>query len=136
MKIVINKCFGGFSLSAAGIAAYAKLKGWKPYFFVNVRKPEGGLDLETLVQKSVKELGDDIWFHTYKAKDHANESYFSCRDIPREDKDLVRVVEKLGKKANGRYADLGIVEIPNDVEWEIDEYDGLESIDEKHRSWG
>ena len=28
-----------------------------------------------------------------------------------------------------------IIEIPDDIEWEIDNYDGIESIHEKHRSW-
>ena len=33
------------------------------------------------------------------------------------------------------YAELKIVEVPDDVVWEIDEYDGLESISEVHRRW-
>ena len=48
---------------------------------------------------------------------------------------LIEVVEKLGDKANGRYAELKIVEIPDDVDWYIDEYDGCESIHESHRTW-
>ena len=27
------------------------------------------------------------------------------------------------------------VEIPDDVEWQIEEYDGTEHISEKHRTW-
>jgi len=48
---------------------------------------------------------------------------------------LVRVVEEMGEKANGRFAKLEIIEIPDDIKFEIDEYDGFESIHEKHRSW-
>jgi hypothetical protein len=48
---------------------------------------------------------------------------------------LVQVVEELGKEANGNYAKLEIIEIPDDVDWEIDEYDGMEHIAEKHRTW-
>ncbi len=48
---------------------------------------------------------------------------------------LIKVCEQLGEKANGRFADLKIVEIPDGIEYEIDEYDGLESIHEKHQSW-
>lgn len=48
---------------------------------------------------------------------------------------LVRVVEELGAKANGRFAKLKVVEIPDDVEWEIAEYDGNEHVAEKHRTW-
>ena len=39
------------------------------------------------------------------------------------------------EKANGPCASLEIVQIPDDVEYEIDEYDGSESIHEVHRSW-
>ena len=39
------------------------------------------------------------------------------------------------EKANGNHADLKIVEIPANVEWQIDEYDGAEWVSEKHRTW-
>ena len=48
---------------------------------------------------------------------------------------VVRVVEELGSAANGRCAELTVVEIPDDVNWEISEYDGMERVAEKHRSW-
>ena len=60
---------------------------------------------------------------------------FNDRDIPRNDEDLVEIVESLGKLANGSCASLTVVEIPNDVEWQIEEYDGSEWIAEKHRTW-
>lgn len=34
------------------------------------------------------------------------------------------------------HADLKIVEIPPDVDWEINEYDGVEWVAETHRTWG
>jgi hypothetical protein len=48
---------------------------------------------------------------------------------------LVAVVEKLGEKADGFCATLKVVEIPEDVDWEIGEYDGNEWVAEKHRTW-
>ncbi len=48
---------------------------------------------------------------------------------------LLAVVERLGAAANGDCAKLAIVEIPDGVEWEIDEYDGCEHVAEKHRTW-
>ena len=56
-------------------------------------------------------------------------------DIERNDLNLVKTVEDLGEEANGRFAKLRIVEIPDDVNWEISEYDGNESVEEVHRSW-
>jgi len=55
--------------------------------------------------------------------------------IARDDPYLVKVVEELGPRANGDFAELKIVDIPADVEWQIAEYDGNEWIAEKHRTW-
>ena len=54
----------------------------------------------------------------------------------RSDPVLVAVVEDLGERANGACARLVVVEIPDGVEYEIKEFDGLEHIAEKHRTWG
>ena len=51
-------------------------------------------------------------------------------DMPRNDPHLVAFVEMLGDRTN-----LKIVEIPDDVEWEIDGDDGTEWVAEKHRTW-
>jgi len=57
-------------------------------------------------------------------------------NIARNDPALVQVVEKLGsEKASGKRATLWIVEIPDGVEWEVNDYDGLEWVSEKHRRW-
>lgn len=68
-----------------------------------------------------------------KKRSDLNLSTFDNRygyDIPRNDLLLVEVVEKLGKEANGKYAELKIIEIPNQyADWyTFYEYDGLESI--------
>lgn len=55
--------------------------------------------------------------------------------IKRNDPKLVEVVERLGEDANGNFADLSIVEIPDDVDWVVEEYDGNEWVAEKHRTW-
>jgi hypothetical protein len=56
-------------------------------------------------------------------------------DIERNNLILVEIVEQLGNAANGDFAELKVVEIPDDVEWIIQEYDGDEWISEKHRTW-
>lgn len=58
------------------------------------------------------------------------------RNIERDDPYLIQVIKKLGETASGGgFAKLKIVEIPADVEWQIEEYDGVEWIAEKHRTW-
>jgi hypothetical protein len=56
-------------------------------------------------------------------------------EIPRNDPALVQVVEEMGARANGRCAELKVVEIPDGVQWTISEYDGNEHIAEVHRTW-
>jgi hypothetical protein len=57
-------------------------------------------------------------------------------DIERNNPILVEIVEQLGEAADGNYAELKVVEIPDDVQWHIAEYDGWETIHEDHRVWG
>ena len=59
----------------------------------------------------------------------------------RHDPLLIQMIEELGKDAlsiNDRGNDyrLTIVEIPDDVEYQIESDEGVEHIAEKHRKWG
>ena len=72
----------------------------------------------------------------YYYLDGVEDDYFCERDIERDDPVLVQVVEELGSEtASGNYAKLKVVEIPDGVVYEIQDYDGQESIHETHRSW-
>lgn len=139
MKVVINKCYGGFGLSHEAMMLYGKLKGIKLYACVDKRDKNGHLDLGHL---EPYRPGIHVFCVHYlteplpKSGNPNDKSYFSSRDISRDDPLLVKVVEQLGGKAGDKYAELKVVEIPDDVEYEIDEYDGLEHIAEKHRTWG
>jgi hypothetical protein len=131
-KIVINKCFGGFSLSDEAYEMYLKLKKIKFYKYHNIF----GSDYYRVPKQKY-----DKYKNLWRNKDgdyrriNARNWFLSDRDIERDDKYLIKVVEKLGEKANGKFAELKIVEIPDNVDWEIDEYDGNEIIDEVHKSW-
>jgi len=57
------------------------------------------------------------------------------RDITRNNPILVEIVEQLGEAADGGFAELKVVDIPDDVKWQIEEYDGNEWVAEKHRKW-
>ncbi len=54
-------------------------------------------------------------------------------DIDRTCPVLVSMVE--AGKVDGTYAELKVVEIPDDVNWFIHEYDGIEHVAERHRTW-
>jgi len=56
-------------------------------------------------------------------------------DISRTDQTLVAMVEKDSKLYSGRSASLKVVEVPDDVDWYIVNYDGQEHVAEKHRTW-
>lgn len=47
-------------------------------------------------------------------------------DYSRDDPNLVSVVEELGEAADGVCAMLKVIEIPEGIEWEISDYDGME----------
>lgn len=102
MKIVINRCFGGFCVSRA---VFEKLgMEWDGYGYI-----------------CNQELGIE------------SDNYYEYRTDTR----LIAAIEDVGAKAaSGDSAQLKIVEIPDNVEWEIDEYDGIETVREVSRSWG
>lgn len=138
MKVVINACFGSFNISYEGMMEYAKQKGIKLYAFVDKRDKDGkriGI-FEEYVPK-----GEHPWIIHYSTKPlnqkgrYDEGAYFNNDTIERNDPALVKTVEKLGKKANGDCANLKIVEIPDGIRWEIDEYDGNESVEECHNRW-
>ena len=128
MKIVINNCHGGFGLSYKAVMRYAELKGFKLYPTIDEISKEVYGDKATLDNPKM--------FIQYSKKegDTSDEYYFNENDISRDDSNLVQVVEELGDEANGDCAELKIVEIPDNIEWGIEEYDGAEWIAEVHRT--
>lgn len=79
---------------------------------------------------SLSEEGYNLWKQATKKWGTYN------RDIARDDPTLVALVEEHGSEfMSGPHASLKVVEIPDDVEWTIEEYDGNEWVAEKHRTW-
>jgi hypothetical protein len=117
MKVVINRCYGGFGLSDDAIMRYAELKG------INL----------VMEPSDSKIMGATFYVDGIKDDEH----YFSYYDLSndRTDPFLIQVVEEMGDKVNGFASELHIVEVPEEVEWTIEEYDGIEWVAEKHRTW-
>lgn len=138
MKIAVNKCWGGFGLSHKAIMRYAKLAGLKLYPFINTRDKDGRINFHKFTPYTGQKNVFCIHYATKPLNSdgkYEDDTYWSYREIERNDPMLIQVIEEMGEEANGDYANLVIIEIPDDVKWEIDEYDGQESIHEVHRSW-
>lgn len=114
MKVIINKCYGGFSISERALMKLRELGQQGALDEVAVGESYDDGEIRTIIMDSV--------------------SYF-VHNIPRNDPLLVEVVEEMGEEANGGCAELLVVEVPEDIEWEIEEYDGIEWVAEKHRTW-
>jgi hypothetical protein len=144
MKVIINKCYGGFGLSPRAIQLYLSKIGKECFFYKQTGYSHQGnekhekVTLEEAEKVSslgisvyTKDMGDVIRQHT---DEHFWYDGFYGKE--RAKKELVETVEELGvEKASGQHAKLYIADIPDDIEWELDEYDGVETIREKHRSW-
>ena len=119
MKIAVNKCFGGFDLSEEAYKELMKL-GVKVY-----------KDWEQL-----KKLKDsELWI--MEDNSYGMKRYYTNRTDRehRTNELLIKVIEELREKASGSLGNVKVIEIPDNIEWEWDEYDGIESIHETHQSW-
>lgn len=141
-EIVINRCWGGFGLSIKAVKRYAELKGFKVYPYFQTKYSFKEKEDEYTRIDDVSEIKKGIGVIHYSKKDLGkktnkldNNSYFSAYDIKRDDEALVQVVKELGKEANEEHSELKIVKIPSYVEWGIDDYDGMETIEEVHQEW-
>lgn len=105
MEVVINRCFGGFSLSNEAIA-------------LCVQK---GMTIANLADKDKKA---DFIKYTDGGILNRDDKLFRTNKI------VIEVVKKLGKRADGEFASLEIIEIPFDDTnyWEIESFDGKEKV--------
>lgn len=132
VKVVVNRCFGGFGIS-----------------------PEAQLELHKRGCSHITENKLDEYFNGsfYKTDDDKVRHLKMC-DIPHMDgiiyldehrpsfdnrccPHLVKLIEEWGsERVSGKCANLHIVEVPSDVKWGIDDYDGSEKIEEyPKRHW-
>lgn len=113
-----------------------------PWFYLRILTPEnmkivinkyyGGFGLSQSVYAELGIKWDGYGYLSNKDMGIESDNYMAYRQDPR----LIAAIEKVGEdKASGELAKVRVVEIPDGIEWEIDEYDGIETIREKHRSW-
>lgn len=149
-KVVVNACYGGFSLSpeatlwlwqrgAKGIEATHVDEYWPPERRAEEDSKYWLLGYNHALAKWRKYLAQPDrekrppLFLTVFSPD---EQYvLNSRDVERHDPLLVQCVEEMGEKANGACAELVVKEIPYGVDYVVEEYDGMEWIAERHRTW-
>ena len=130
MKIILNKCYGGFDVSKEAYMLYAKKKKLELYQYA--------IDFANSKKIIYKKTNDETIFKNYFIKDMgatlkiSNEDYkkysLYLDNEHRRDPILIEVVEELGDKASGMFGKLEVVEIPDNCYYKIDEYDGIETI--------
>ena len=131
MKVVVNRCFGGFGLSAKAMKRL--IEEGSPGIKVMLLKEYGGED--DLRGDWYEDAGDGFVVGFSPDVLCKDGKVYHWNDENRTDPVLLRVIEELGPEANNSYSDLEIVDIPDGTEYTIENYDGQESIHKAHRSW-
>jgi hypothetical protein len=120
MKVILNKCFGGFGVSEMGIR-HCREKGaaWAQW-------PNSYLKGEFFSEDDGSPSAmtcDSAWV--------AEGREAGARECPH----LIALIES-GAYKDDHCSRLKVVEIPDGVTYEIDDYDGQESIGQPRTVWG
>lgn len=146
-KVILNKCYGYFSVSGVGYAKYCEKIG-KPCFMYKMSFDQD-LDKVTYTKKNIYEdrVGIfDIFLTKYigdvttrpNSLIHDKDIQDAIIDLDsdhREDPILIEVVEELGEDANDWCSQLKVVEIPDDLDYVIDNNDGIETLHQRVQTW-
>ena len=134
MKVILNKCYGGFGVSKEAYELYAKKKGVTLYWYeyANDESYKRATSYDPFNKALVKDFGDVV----VKPNDDFWDYYLRLNESSRTDSALIEVVEELGsERASGPYSKLVVVDIPDDLDYVIDDYDGIETLHQKVQTW-
>jgi len=136
-KIILNKGYGGFCVSAKAHKLYAERLGKELFCYVGDYKEQlkyTKVSYEEFLRKntliyffSFVDLGDVTNDVDRNLTLDLDENY-------REDPLLIEIVEELGEDASGFAGTLRVVEIPDELangNYMIDDYDGFETLHAK-----
>lgn len=145
MKIIINSSFGGFGISNNALVELMQRKGKEIYFYEMIfddsdkyTYSKTDADNKNLFVTAVcKDFGEVLIIENDEQSDEFHKCFINKSDSKlRTDNDLINLLKEKGSKfVSSQYSKLKIVEIPDDVEWVIENYGGSEWISEKHRTW-
>lgn len=137
-KVILNKSYGGFSLSSKAYINYANKLNKKLYIY------KFNLDTQKYYLVNKKNINNKdsmnlLFLHyCFTNCGRVTQQLSNTIDLDnkyREDKTLIEVVEELGEEANTFASKLVVVEIPDDLDYMIDDYDGWETLHQKVQEW-
>ena len=127
-KVVYNACYGGFGLSKEACQRYWDIKGQQVW----IEDAQWGSTVWLVAPEDRIPSKEGDAFYSMSMDErvaynraHSEQTWYD-RNVDRHDPVLVQVVEELGKKANGDFANLQIDEVHGP--YRIDEYEGNESV--------
>lgn len=153
MEIVINKCYGGFGVSGEALFELIKrgsknVRSYKAHEYFDSSWEIGIKKVKREQKKPKPDWLPEGWVLNNWGNtlfDEENEKAYNFKEYcfeeenewkPRTDTVLIQLIKEKGSKwCSGSCAKLEIVEIPDDINWEISEYDGMETVREKSREW-
>ncbi len=149
MKVIKNDCYGGFGVSQQAIFDLVKMncehiskRDFDEYFGRHIESLDEQFDNFGLngcnIRIRLNSCKDWLDWLNYAYDVEQRKIYFfnnqkSSRTCP----DLIKLIEEKGSMyCSSRHSQLVIIEVPDNACWEIEEYDGLESIVECYRVFG
>ncbi|EAC3748342.1 TPA: hypothetical protein ACSK7M_002450 [Listeria innocua] len=139
MKIILNKCFGGFNLSPIAFLHLCELKGIDVHAYL-VDDKDDAFHFKKI--DKCHKISNNAFERVWYLKNELPKLVLSLQEnwdflehvdldldgVNRADLDLIKTVEIFGGAANTIYSKLTIVEIPDGNDFIIHEYDGFESV--------
>lgn len=142
LKVVINKCYGGFGLSYKALL-WLHERNAECIEVIPIEEYYRGEENKNSIAEAVIEM--ESYMKTSKTNswrppltpDLKKVIMFKDRygNDSRTDLNLVECVETLKEEANGACAQLKVVEIPLNIIFQIEQFDGIEHVAQQHPTW-
>lgn len=133
-KVVVNRCFGGFGVSVEALSELLDMEC--PHIKSDAEDKYFGADsyCKTVEDRNRHVEMCGLLRRNGMIYSDGHSGYGEHQE--RACEHLVALIEVWGsERVSGQHAELEIVEIPAGVQWQIGEYDGMESVEEAHRTW-